>query len=168
MSFTTDPYQQINQEHQLTRQCIEILHENEIAVNILTKGIITDFDLLAKRPDLSKVGVTLTTAPLNEEISKKFEPNAPTSLERLVNLNEAKDHNIYTWVSLEPARSLEDIKKIIAATYYVVDHYKLGKWNYDPRAKDINWYKFVAEVIEQFEKYGCDYYIKEDLRGYVK
>lgn len=62
LCFTTDPYQPINEEHQLTRQAIEILHTNGLAVNILTKGKITDFDLLAKRPDLSKVGVPVNNS----------------------------------------------------------------------------------------------------------
>jgi DNA repair photolyase len=166
MSFTTDPYQPINADHQLTRQAIEILHENEIVVNILTKGMITDFDLLAKRPDLSKVGVTLTNVKQADSI--KWEPEAAMPADRCRNLQNAKDYGIFTWVSLEPARNLQSVKTIIDYTHEYVDHYKLGKWNYDPRAKGIDWHEFVNEVIELFDVYGCDYYIKDDLKQYIK
>lgn len=157
MSFATDPYQPINEKYQLTRQAIEILHENEIAVNILTKGVVTDFDLLAKRPDLSKVGVTFD----GTETLK-------TRIKRLANLIKAKDNKIYTWVSFEPVIKSEKIKSYIPPLSDYVDEFKLGKWNYDPRANDIDWYKFVNEAIELLEGLGCKYMIKEDLRRYIK
>lgn len=166
LCFTTDPYQPINHEYQLTRQAIEILHENDIAVNILTKGRITDFDLLARRPDLSKVGVTITCS------QKTWEPNAKNFDTRMRNIDIAMMHKIKTWISLEPIlnpdMALFYIKlyhtRFVQLEYHKVTEFKLGKWNYDKRANDIDWKKFVNEAIELLEKLGCKYYIKEDLR----
>lgn len=165
LCFTCDPYQPINEKYQLTRQAIEILHANEIAVNILTKGKITDFDLLAKRPDLSKVGVTLTTT--HPATSREWEPNACLPNDRMRNINKARDLGIFTWASLEPIRSPESTLNVIKWSHDYIDEYKLGKWNYDPRAKDIDWHKLVHEAIELLEKLGCKYYIKEDLRKHI-
>src|SRR3990170_2606658 len=52
LSFTCDPYAPLDVEHQLTRQAIQALHANGLAIEILTKGgkrAIRDFDLLTER-----------------------------------------------------------------------------------------------------------------------
>ena len=49
LSFTCDPYQPVDEYHQLTRQTIQILHHHNLNVTILTKGgkrAERDFDLL--------------------------------------------------------------------------------------------------------------------------
>lgn len=166
MSFTTDPYQPINEEHQLTRQAIEILHENEVIVNILTKGKITDFDLLGKRPELSKVGVTYTGADATMEPILKTNYDG---LDMIDNLREARKHNISNWVSIEPVINTDNVLNHFIPVYrYDVDLFKLGKWNYDKRANDIDWHRFTNEAVELFEKLGCKYQIKEDLKKYLK
>ena len=38
LSFTTDPYQKLDEKEQLTRQAIKILHSLDLGVSILTKG----------------------------------------------------------------------------------------------------------------------------------
>jgi DNA repair photolyase len=166
LCFTCDPYQPINEKYKLTRQAIEILHANDIAVNILTKGKIpdADFELLAKRPDLSKIGITLTGAG-----STDFEDDAPYELNRLAMLERAswKRYGLKTWVSMEPIIKPDYCLEIIKGTHHITGEYKLGKWNYDPRANDIDWHKFVNEAIELLEKLNCKYYIKEDLRRYI-
>ncbi|MEN6547455.1 MAG: hypothetical protein ABFE07_15590, partial [Armatimonadia bacterium] len=49
LCFTCDPYQPIDDEHRLTRQALEVLIENEVPSQVLTKGGLRatrDFDLL--------------------------------------------------------------------------------------------------------------------------
>lgn len=166
LCFTTDPYQPINAEHQLTRQAIEILHANEIAVNILTKGKITDFDLLAKRPDLSKVGITLSST--HHATSREWERAAEQPNIRMQNIQTAHDLGIPTWISLEPVIRPSSTLDVIRWAHSITDVFKIGKWNYDARANNINWHRFVTEAIALCEKLGCNYYIKEDLRKYIK
>jgi DNA repair photolyase len=160
LCFTCDPYQPIDIVYRLTRQAIEILHANEIAVNILTKGRVTDFDLLAKRPDLSKVGVTFDGT----------ENQSSEGFDRYMNLKTAHNLGIKTWVSFEPvivpSRILELIKEKSLRKH--TDEFKIGKWNYDKLANGIDWYKFTNQAIELLEKLGCRYTIKEDLKKYVK
>lgn len=47
-----------------------------------------------------------------------------------------------------------------------VDEYRIGILNYDKRAKDINYSKFVSEAAELLS--GKRYYIKDDLRKYLE
>jgi DNA repair photolyase len=166
LCFTADPYQPINREHQLTRQAIEILHGEGLGVNILTKGIITDWDLLAKNPHLSKVGITLTDLCVGifNDVHKSQEPYAASYDDRARNILKAKKFNIKTWVSLEPVINPELSKGFINSLYEYVDEFKIGKWNYNQESKNIDWYKFGHEVEELCQKLGVKYYIKEGLR----
>ena len=52
LSFTTDPYQPIDEEIGLSRNAIQIMHNHGMAVEVLTKGgtrACRDFDLLTNR-----------------------------------------------------------------------------------------------------------------------
>lgn len=168
LSFTTDPYQKIDEKYQLTRKAINILHNNNLKVSILTKGgrrSERDFDLLAEHPELSQYGCTLVF--YDEELRKEKEPGAAPNNERIEALKKAHDLGIYTYVSLEPVWFPEYALRFIDETHEFVDLYKVGKLNYDSHQKDINWHKFREDVIEKLEKYGNSYYIKKDLEKFV-
>ena len=76
ISSVTDAYQQIESKYKLTRQCLEILLQNQSPVDILTKSplVLRDMDIIKKFKDI-EVGITITTN--DEEISRVFEANAP-------------------------------------------------------------------------------------------
>jgi DNA repair photolyase len=163
LSFMTDPYQEpLNSKYKLARQAIEILHKYDLGVNILTKGIITDFDLLGKRRELSKVGITITGA------YKDMEPNAATPVSRYNNIQTAKLFGIKTWCSYEPVIEPDSVLWHIQMHYAKFDEIKIGKWNYSPEAKKIDWYKFGHEAEELCQKLGVKYMIKADLRKEMK
>ena len=165
--FTCDPYP-VNDPGALARQAIEILHANGVKVRILTKAgtrATRDFDLLAKHPELSAYGVTLTFD--NEVDSLEWEPGAASPSERIESLKLAHKLGIPTWVSMEPVIVPKQTLKLISKTHKFVDLYKIGKWNHDARAKDIDWGKFGHEAIALCEKYGKEYYIKTDLKKYL-
>jgi DNA repair photolyase len=168
LCFTCDPYQPINEKYQLTRQAIEILHENGLGVNILTKGKITDWDLLAKNPHLSKVGVTLTGAfkTLTDE-KNNYEPNTLDNTDRIIQLSRAKLHKIKTWVSMEPVIDPENCLGMIELYNQYVDEWKIGKWNYSKEADKIDWYKFTNDADKLLKDLGCKYKFKEGLRRYL-
>ena len=44
---------------------------------------------------------------------------------------------------------------------------KIGKWNYDRRARDLDWRDFGWRAITLCEHYGVPYYVKEDLAKYL-
>lgn len=167
LSFTTDPYQNIDTKYEVTRKAIQILHSHNLKVSILTKGgkrAERDFDLLAKRPELSQFGVTLVF--LDEKMRKEIEPNAAPTQERINSLKKAYDLGIYTYVSLEPVWFPEDALKFIDLTHDFVDLYKVGKLNYNPQQNNVDWGIFRKEVIDKLEEYGNNYYIKKDLEKF--
>jgi DNA repair photolyase len=167
LCFSCDPYAPIDEELQITRQAIRILKENNMTVRILTKGgwrATRDFDLLEKGRDW--FGTTMTF--WSEEKSRTWEPFAATPKERYDVLKIAKLKGFKTWVSLEPVIYPDQTLEIIYKTHEFVDEYRIGKWNYDKRAKTINWKDFLHQAIGLLKSYGKEYKIKEDLKIYLK
>lgn len=162
LCFTCDPYQPIDEYHQLTRQTIRILHQHNLNVTILTKGgkrAERDFDLLT---DQDRVGVTLTS--LDDDVSIRWEPGAALPKERINSLQRAHEKGIKTWVSLEPVLYPETTVEIIRRTYHFVDEFKVGTLNYHPHAKNIDWPRFAVDVQQLLNSLKCSYYLKNDLR----
>ena len=165
LCFTCDPYQPLEDTHMITRRAINILHAHGYAVSILTKGghrATRDFDLLT---DEDLFGTTLTF--IDEGDSKHWEPGAALPGDRLRALQIAHDHGIRTWVSLEPVIDPRQTLELISATHKYVDEFKVGKWNHDPRAADIDWRKFGHDAINLLENLGKKYYIKADLKKHL-
>lgn len=166
LCFTCDPYQPIDSKLRLTRQALEIFAQNEIKPTILTKGGIRstrDFDILFNCD--GKYGATLTY--LDPALSQLEEPTAAPPQERIEALKQAHESRIYTWVSLEPVIDPEQSLEIIRMTHEYVNEYRVGKWNHDERAKEIDWKAFTQKAVTLLEKYNKKYYIKEDLRKYL-
>lgn len=165
LCFTCDPYQQIDDELQLTRQTIKILHENNISIRILTKGgqrSARDFDLLG---GADWYGATLTF--INNSDSIQYEPDASLPQERFDTLKKAHTLGIQTWASLEPVIKPQQSLEIINQTYSFIDIYKIGKWNHNKEANQIDWKDFGHSAISLLEKYNKKYYIKKDLAAFL-
>ena len=163
LCFTCDPYGP-EMDTMTTREAIRILHNAGVGVNILTKGgmrLLRDMDLLKKHPDLSRVGATLTFLDMQHSLT--WEPHAAVPSQRLAMLNMAHGYGIRTWASLEPVIDPKQTLELIRKSAPFVDHYKVGRWNYDKRANEIDWAKFLREVTALLESLGKDYYIKKDL-----
>lgn len=162
MCFVSDPYCKVAVESGVTRKAMEIFNRYGINFSILTKGgtrAVADFDLY--KPGDS-FGTTLTLI-LQNELSQ-WEPGATSYGDRVNAIIEAHRRGIKTWVSLEPVLNPVVAKMIVLLMRKYVDLWKVGKWNYDARAKAINWRKFGHEIETIFKEFGCEYYIKEDLR----
>lgn len=165
LSFTTDPYQPLDVEEGLTRKAIQILHNHQLKVSILTKGgkrSERDFDLLEQHPELSEYGVTLVFT--EERYQKEIERGAAPTQERIASLKKAHSLGIYTYISLEPVWVPEQTLELIDLTKDFVDFYKVGKLNYNPQEKNVDWSNFKRDVINRLEKYGKKYYIKKSLQ----
>ena len=168
LSFTSDPYQPINDKFGLTREALGILHNNNIPVTILTKGGLAackDFDILVKNPN-NAFSVTLTTDDPCEHI--EWEPGAAWPSERALSLKLAHDQGIKTWVSFEPVINPDAVIRLIQRTHTFVDLYKVGKLNYHHKAQTIDWQKFLFRVEAELDKYQKERYIKKDLEAYRK
>jgi DNA repair photolyase len=164
LCFTCDPYGPEESEHGLTRAAIKILHGAGVGVNILTKGglrVMRDLPLLLENPELTQIGCTLTF--MDAADSLKWEPQADVPLGRMELLYRAREAGIRTWASMEPVIDPAQTIKLIGATAPYVDKFKIGRWNYDPRANDIDWAAFLKEATDILDSLGAKYYIKKDL-----
>ena len=165
LCFTCDPYQALNDIHQLAMRAILILHANGFKVTILTKGghrAAADFDIFQEGDEFA---TTLTF--LNREKSRQWEPFAATPQDRIDTLKQAHVQGIFTWVSLEPVIDPEETLEIIRVTHPSVKLFKVGTLNNHPHAKKIDWPKFAKDVVATLQHHRCNYYLKKDLRRYL-
>ena len=165
LSFTSDAYQPLDVRLGITREAIKILHRAGMRVTVLTKGgrrAERDFDLMGPN-DTHAASLTL----LDKAVSLKWEPGAAVPEDRIRTLEKAHNLGMKTWVSLEPVLDPGAVYEIIAQTHEFVDMFKVGVLNYHPHAKTIDWARFAIKVVEQLERYGCKYYLKEDLRKWI-
>lgn len=168
LCFTTDPYQPLDDELQVTRKVVKILKKYSIPFQILTKGgrrAVRDFDLYEK---YDAFATTLTF--LDPDDSAKWEPGASSPADRLEAIKAAHEKGIQTWASLEPVIDPDQSLDIISMTHEIVDHYKIGKWNHAAGKVEfdaIDWRDFGIKAIAVCEAYGVSYYIKNDLAKYL-
>jgi len=165
LSFIGDCYQPINDQFQLARQAIEVLHFYGQSVAILTKGgyrALPDMSLLKAGDEFA---VTLTC--VDEAQSKEWEPGAAMPSERIESLKEAYARGIYTWVSLEPVLYPEQSLELIRMTHEFVNKYKLGILNYHPRSKEIDWANYGHRAVNLLEKLHKEYFVKLDLKKWL-
>ncbi len=169
LCFTCDPYQPIDERVGLTRFAVHTILEHGLNVRILTKGgkrSMRDFDLFAAHSDRCEYGTTLTL--LDEEESKQWEPHAAPPHERIHALKKAHALGIPTWVSLEPVIDPDATLAIIERTHSYVDRYAVGTLNHHPHASHIDWGRFARDVVDKLEEVGANYYLKRDLRRYLR
>lgn len=166
MSFTTDPYNGLDQRLQLTRQALSILLPNDIPVAILSKGgkrILRDLDLFKQFGRRIKVGGSLTYTDPKE--SARVEPGAALPQERFAALRILHSEGIRTWVSLEPVIRPDETLEIIDATKEFVDEYKVGKLNH--YALKIDWHDFLVRSVTEIREAGKPLYVKNDLAEFA-
>jgi DNA repair photolyase len=104
MGTNTDPYQPIEAQWRITRQCIEVLAECRHPLMITTKSdrVVRDIDLLADmaRDDLVAVGISVTT--LDPQIARTLEPRAPHPLRRFRAMRALADAGIPVHACISP------------------------------------------------------------------
>lgn len=167
LCFTCDPYQPIETEHRLTRQTLDIFTRHQVRARILTKGgrrCLEDLDRLKANGAI--VGATLTF--VDDADSLTWEPEAALPAERMETLKRLHEAGIETWASLEPVIDPDQSLEIIRLTHAYVDTFKVGRWNYHKDAHAIDWARFARQAVELLEDLGARYYIKDDLRKFLK
>lgn len=82
---TTDPYQPMEADQKITRSILQTAIELRIPLFVLTRGdlVLRDVDLLRELAQEGLVEVCLSVITLNEDITRRIEPNAPAPRERL-------------------------------------------------------------------------------------
>ena len=166
LSFTTDPYQQIDQRYRITRKAIHALHVGGYGVEILTKGgfrALHDLDVFTPA---DRFATTMTL--LDPTQSAEWEPLAALPEDRIYTLAAFHNRGIPTWVSLEPVLDPAAALQIIRETFTFVDLFKIGKLNHHPLADLIDWRGFAIAAIELCESLHVRYYVKVDLAAHVR
>jgi DNA repair photolyase len=100
----TDPYQPIERDRGIMRDCLSVLHTFRHPVMIATKGTLIerDIDILSDMAsqNLVRVGITITT--LDAELNRRMEPRVPSPARRLVTIRRLSEAGIPVRVMVSP------------------------------------------------------------------
>lgn len=104
MGTNTDPYQPIERDWKITRQCLEILWECRHPVYITTKSdrILRDIDLLASMAGEGLVAVMISVTSLDPATARTLEPRAPHPLRRVEAIRKLSQAGIRVVASISP------------------------------------------------------------------
>ncbi len=116
----TDAYQPCERELKITRQCLEVFHECDHPVGMITKSALIerDIDLLQEmaKKNLAAAAITITT--LDHNISRILEPRAASPTRRLQTIERLSKAGIPTMVSVAPIIPFiteQEIEKVLSA-----------------------------------------------------
>jgi len=127
VSGVCDPYQPLEAEYRLTRQCLEILARNTWPVIIQTRSplVLRDIDIIKDARDF-EVGLSITTA--DDTIRKLFEPEAPPINDRIHALDELHKAGIRTYAMIAPVLpGTEGLAELLKGK---VDYVLIDRMNY--------------------------------------
>ncbi|OEZ92502.1 radical SAM superfamily protein [Janthinobacterium sp. HH106] len=104
LGVNTDAYQPCERERQLTRRVLEVLHECDHPVALITKSslIERDIDMLAPMAARRLAAVAVTVTTLDPAIARTLEPRAAAPARRLRTIRTLTDAGIPVGVSIAP------------------------------------------------------------------
>ena len=99
-----DPYIHLEEELQITRQCLELVARYGFGLAIQTKSarILRDLDILKRIHAQTKCVVQMTLTTYDEDLCRIVEPHVSTTKERFEVLTVLRDEGIPTVVWLSP------------------------------------------------------------------
>ena len=134
VSGVCDPYQPVEARYKLTRQCLELLVQEQWPVRVQTRSplVTRDIDILQRGDDV-EAGLSITTA--DDEMRALFEPRAPSIQARLDALDKLHRAGIRTFAMIAPMLpGAEGLAELLAgrADYILIDrmNYHYGDWVY--------------------------------------
>ena len=147
LSGVCDPYQPLEKKYRLTRQCLEILAQQEWPVIIQTRSplVLRDMDIILNARDV-EVGLSVTTA--DDNIRKLFEPDAPPIPDRIQALEELHKAGIRTYAMIAPV--LPGAEGLAGLLKGKVDYVLVDRMNYH-----------YADWV--YLKYGLEEALTDDL-----
>jgi DNA repair photolyase len=119
MGTNTDPYQPIESEWRITRQCIEVLAQCRHPLFITTKSnrVLRDIDLLADMARDNLVAVAISVTTLDPAVARTLEPRAPHPERRIAAIAQLAQAGIPVHASISPvipAITDHEIEAIVA------------------------------------------------------
>lgn len=114
----SDPYNPLEKDLLLTAGFLELIDQYKFGVCIYTKSdlILRDIPLLKKIQEHSKVVICITITTFDDDLSKRLEPNAPSTSCRFEALRQLKEAGLITGILLMPLLPwINDTKENITA-----------------------------------------------------
>lgn len=104
MGTNTDPYQPIERQWRITRECIAVLAETRHPLMITTKSdrVLDDLGVLAEMASEGLVSVMMSITSLDPRIAMTVEPRAPTPRRRLIAVEKLAAVGVSVQVSISP------------------------------------------------------------------
>jgi DNA repair photolyase len=120
LGVNTDAYQPCDRKLQLTRQVLEVLHECQHPVGLITKSslIERDIDLLSTMASKQQAVAAVTITTLDHDISRTLEPRAASPKRRLQTIRRLSDAGIPVSVSIAPIIPFvtdQELENVLAA-----------------------------------------------------
>ena len=99
-----DPYIHLEEELQITRQCLKLIGQYGFGLAIQTKSsrILRDMDILCAINAKTKCVVQITLTTFDEDLCRIIEPDVSTTAERFAVLENMRDAGIPAVVWLDP------------------------------------------------------------------
>jgi DNA repair photolyase len=104
LGSATDAYQPIERELRITRGVIELLHEVQHPLSVVTKsgGVVRDVDLLSAMAARRQVLVFVSITTLLPELHRILEPRASSPARRLAAVRALADAGVHVGVNVAP------------------------------------------------------------------
>ncbi len=172
MSNSSDPYPPEERIYKDTRKCLKEFENRDLRILIVTKSnlVTRDLDILKRL----RVAVTFTVTTMNEELSKKLEPNAPLPQERIDAMRELSKEGIRVGLRLDPVFPFlsEDMIDVIreakraGAEHVVTSTFKprIDGWKRFEKAFPEVARKLKEIYFKKGEKIGNSWYLPAGMR----
>lgn len=104
ISGVTDPYQPIERDLKLTRQCLEVLldHRNPAALITKNRLVARDIDILSRMAEHHCVSVMVSVTTLDLGLNRILEPRTSSPKQRLETIRALRDAGVPVGVLVAP------------------------------------------------------------------
>lgn len=169
--LVTGDYQPAERRFGLSRKMLEVVRDLEFPVHVIEKSdlVLKDLDVLKEIHDKAWAGVSFSFSTVDEEISRIFEPVAPSPERRLKAMKEIADAGILTGANLMPilpfitdsVEMMEDVVKKVKehGGKFVL----IGGLTLDNNVRK-RYYKLLKERFSQLLPKYEDFYSSEEIQ----
>lgn len=120
----SDPYNNFEEELQLTREALRAVDKYGFGIGIATKSslVTRDIDIFKSIQRHSPVLIKITITTFDDKLCRKIEPNVCVSSQRFEAIKKLSDNGIYVGILLMPVLPFindtkDNIKKIVRKAY---------------------------------------------------
>jgi len=173
MSNSSDPYTPMEAELKLTRRCLQEFVGKKIRLLVITKSdlVVRDVDLLRKL----RSAVTITITILDEDLSRRLEPRAPSPSRRLNAVSALSEQGVPVGVRIDPVIPFltdEGIEKLVkevrdaGAQHVTASTFKprIDGWRRMEQAFPEICAKLKPLYFKEGERVGRSFYLPRPLR----